>query len=77
MFLDQFFRQVKGVAMGANLAPGYANLTMGYWDEGHIWAKNPFAEHIVFYGHYIDDNLLIWNGVLMCSPLWPIVIRTP
>lgn len=35
---------------------------MGYWEKGHIWANNSFAEHIVFYGRYIDDILLIWDG---------------
>lgn len=48
--------------MGANFAPVYANLMMGYWEEGYIWANNPFAEHIVFFGRYIDDILLIWGG---------------
>lgn len=48
--------------MGVDFAPVYANLTMGYWEEGHIWANNPFAEHLVFYGRYIDNILLIWDG---------------
>lgn len=24
----------------------YANIFMGYWEELHIWANNPFAKHI-------------------------------
>lgn len=50
--------------MGAIFAPWYANLTMGYWEEGHIWPNNPFAKHIVFYGRNIDYILLIWDGGL-------------
>lgn len=67
-FLDQLYLQLKGTAMGANFAPGYANLTMGYLEEGYIWANNPFAKHIMFYGRYIDDVLLTWCGAQMCSP---------
>lgn len=61
-FLEEFYLQLKGTAMGANFAPGYANLTMGYWEDKYIWADNPFARHIVFYGRYIDDIILIWEG---------------
>lgn len=63
-FLDQFYLQTNGTAMGANFAPVYANLTMGYWEEGHVWANKPFAKHIVFYRRYIDDILLKWSGGL-------------
>lgn len=49
----------RGTAMGASFAPGYANLTMGYWEEKHTWSNNPFSVHIVFYGQYMDDIPLI------------------
>lgn len=58
-FLDQFYLQLRGTAIGANFAPAYANLAMGYWEGEHIWANNPFARHLVFNGRYIDDILLI------------------
>lgn len=61
-FLDQFYLQCKGTAMGANFAPGYANLTMGHWEELNIWSNNPYARHLIFYGRYIDDILIIWDG---------------
>lgn len=48
--------------MGANFAPVYANLTMGYSEEMTIWADNPFSQYIFFYGRFIDDVLLIWSG---------------
>lgn len=47
-FLDQFYLQCKGTAMGTNFSPVYAN--------------NSFSEHIVFYRRYIDDVLLISSG---------------
>lgn len=61
-FLDQFYLQRKGTAMGANFAPGYANLTMGHWEDLNIWSNNPYARHLIFYGRYIDDILIIWDG---------------
>lgn len=48
--------------MGTNFAPSYANLTMGLWEDCFIWNNNPFAKHLVFYGPYIDDIIVIWNG---------------
>lgn len=48
--------------MGTNFAPSYANLTMGLWENKHIWNNNPFTPHIIFYGRYIDDVVIIWDG---------------
>lgn len=48
--------------MGANFAPSYTNLTMGYWELQYISHNNPFAAHIIYYGRYIDDIILIWEG---------------
>lgn len=50
------------MAMGASFAPCCANITMGLWEQLFVWLNNPFLEHIVFYGRYIDDVLLIWAG---------------
>lgn len=61
-FLDRFYLQLRGTAMGANFSPVYANLTMDCWEEGHIWTNNPFGKNMIFYGRYIDDILLIWDG---------------
>lgn len=47
--------------MGANFDPSYANTVMGYWEERYVWTHNPFARYTVFFGHYIDDVLIIWN----------------
>lgn len=60
-FCEQFYVQWRCTVMGANFAPVYANLTMGHWEE-NIWANNPFAEYIGYYGRYIDDIVFIWSG---------------
>lgn len=61
-FCEQFYLQCRGMVMGANFAPVYAKLTMGHWEEDNIWANNPFAKFIVYFGRYIDDIVLIWSG---------------
>lgn len=48
--------------MGANFAPSYANIVMGYWEERYIWTHNLYARYLVLLGRYINDILIIWNG---------------
>lgn len=48
--------------MGANFAPSYVNLAMGFWENLHILLNNPFSRNIVFFGRYIDDVIIIWDG---------------
>lgn len=56
------YLQMNGTAMGANYAPSYANLTMGYWEQLYITWNNPFAAHVVYYGRYVDNIVIIWDG---------------
>lgn len=63
LFQNQFYKQIKGTAMGACFAPNYSNLFMGLWEETFVYSNlNTFAEKIKYYGRYIDDILLIWSG---------------
>lgn len=48
--------------MGANFAPSYANLAIGYWENNYIWRHNPFSANIIFFGRYIDNKIGIWDG---------------
>lgn len=61
-FDGEFYLQIQGTAMGANFAPSYANLAMGYWEEHYISHNNPYSSYIVFFGRYIDDLIVIWDG---------------
>lgn len=56
------YLQINGTAMGANFAPSYANLTMGYWEHMYLAADHPHAAHVIYYGRYIDDIVIIWDG---------------
>lgn len=61
-FLEQYYLQIQGTAMGASFAPSYANLTMGGWEESCIWRNNALATHLAFCGRSIDDVIIIWDG---------------
>lgn len=67
-FKNQTFRQVRGVAMGTNFAPKYANLVFGYIENkmmNHPTLNDITLRHIKFhYWRYLDDILIIWNKSL-------------
>lgn len=49
--------------MGSCFSPSLANLYMGWWEECRLYAANfPHRESLVWYGHYIDDLLLVWQA---------------
>lgn len=56
-FNNAFYVQTQN-----KFCPSYANLTVGYWEFLLIDHNNPFATHIVYYGRYIDDIIVIWDG---------------
>lgn len=62
-FGDQFFYQIKGVAMGSAVAPSVANLFMGLLGKEFILNadNNPFMSHIKHYYRYIDDLILVYE----------------
>lgn len=37
---------------------------MGYWEHTYLTADHPFAANIIYYGRYIDDIVIIWDGTL-------------
>lgn len=55
-----YYVQTKGVAMGADYAPSFANLFMNMWEEEHVYEKR--IHQIKLYHQYIDD--LIISGSL-------------
>ena len=57
-FDQQIWVQLTGMAMGAPPAPMYATLYFAV-HESQVMQK--YANHILFYGRYIDDALLIVN----------------
>lgn len=59
--LDDFYLQKVGTAVGQISPPAMPTFT---WVIGRFysWARNPFAEHIIFFGRYINHVIMIWQG---------------
>ncbi|XP_054272548.1 uncharacterized protein LOC128992830 [Macrosteles quadrilineatus] len=57
-FQDKHFLQIKGTAMGTRMAPSYANLYMGNYEEKFLSSR----EHLpICWFRYIDDIFIIWT----------------
>lgn len=48
--------------MGTRVAPSYANLFIGHFEETYIYSNPPFKEKIHLYKRYIDDLFFLWEG---------------
>ena len=64
IFNGKNYHQIKGTAMGTRAAPNYANIFMGWFEDEYVY-KSVFKQNISFYGRYIDDIFMIWNGSLV------------
>lgn len=61
-FQDTFYLQLKGTAMGSNVAPCYANIFMSNFEEEHIIHHPQWHHFIRVWMRYIDDIFVIWHG---------------
>lgn len=64
LFEHQYYLQISGTAMGATMAPDYANLYLGFLEEQYVFNNNPFLEKIILFKRYIDDCFVIFHGSL-------------
>ena len=58
-FLDETYLQILGTAMGTKVAPPYASLFLGKFEEKHIFEK--FPDLIAIFLRFLDDIFFIWN----------------
>ncbi|CAJ0916648.1 unnamed protein product [Ranitomeya imitator] len=61
---DDFYLQIRGTAMGSNVAPPYANCYMADFEESQIYPHPLFRDHVLVWKRYIDDVFCIWGGSL-------------
>lgn len=62
-FDGQFYVQQCGAPMGGKYSPSLANIYVAGWEEIFLYSPgNCFSSHIRWYGRYIDDLLLVWEG---------------
>lgn len=71
VFNNTLYKQIKGTAMGTNMAPTYAILTLGFLEE-HIYHNiaidfgSNLAENIKkTWKRYLDDCFIIWNQEIL------------
>jgi hypothetical protein len=62
LFYGQWYRQTKGVAMGKQYAPSFANLYMCDW-ESYIMT-NLAQNRLSMWVRYLDDIFGIWEGTV-------------
>ena len=66
-FNGNYYRQVKGTAMGTKVAPVYATLTLGYLEQKlYQRVRSDFTENVYhnfrkYYLRYLDDVLIIFD----------------
>ncbi|XP_069613227.1 uncharacterized protein [Ranitomeya imitator] len=64
LFQDDFYLQIRGTAMGSNVAPPYANCYMADFEESQIYSHPLFRDNVIVWRRYIDDVFCIWGGSL-------------
>ncbi|CAJ0937651.1 unnamed protein product, partial [Ranitomeya imitator] len=64
VFGDEYYLQLRGTAMGSNMAPTYANIYMAVFEDRFVY-KYIFWCHVRAWWRYIDDVFLIWDGNLV------------
>ncbi|CAJ0954330.1 unnamed protein product [Ranitomeya imitator] len=62
LYEDTFYVQKCGTAMGANVAPAYANAYMNLFEIQHVFPNDLFSRFALGYHRYIDDIFFIWTG---------------
>ena len=63
-FDDGYYFQRDGLAMGSPLSGILADIYLNYYENNFFFNNNTFANNIIYYGRYVDDTFLIFNGSL-------------
>ena len=61
-FNSQIYQQVGGVGTGIKLAPPFACLGMGKFEEYAFSQDQELLELVLFWKRYIDDILMLFKG---------------
>lgn len=61
-FQDKYYLQIKGTAMGANMAPAYAVIYMSWFERTKILCNLEWCDKIVCWWRYIDNIFVVWRG---------------
>ena len=62
-FVGKHYIQKKGTAMGTKVAPTFANIFMGKFEEEHVYT-HPLYSKVLAWFRFIDDIFFIFTGTL-------------
>ena len=62
LFNKRIYKQVSGVGTGVKLAPTYACLGLGKYEETVFSSDQPLLDKILLWKRYIDDVLVLFRG---------------
>ncbi|CAJ0957188.1 unnamed protein product [Ranitomeya imitator] len=63
LFGDDYYQQLRGTAMGSNVAPTYANIYMAVLEDQYVYVSR-FWPQVRAWWRYIDDVFVVWEGHL-------------
>lgn len=61
-FLNGYYQQMRGTAMGAPWAPSYACLHLGLWERDVVYKMPMYLSRVLTWLRYIDDIIMVWLG---------------
>ncbi len=62
-FNGEHYKQLKGTAMGTKVAPTFANIFMGKFENDHVYTHPLHSKCLVWF-RFIDDIFFIFTGTL-------------
>ena len=63
LFNDKLYKQLQGTAMGTKVAPCFADLFLGKFEEDFILTPE-ITNKIKLYKRFLDDIFILWTGNL-------------
>lgn len=65
LFNGKYYHQIRDTAMGTTCAPIFAKLFLRWWESLFVFSEDlvQYPTHIKFWGRYIDDMLIMWEGM--------------
>ena len=58
-FDGKLYKQSEGTCMGGSFTPPFADIAVKFYDQK---IKQWGGKHLVFYGRFRDDGLILWSG---------------
>lgn len=76
LFKETYYLQIRGAAMGSNVAPPYANTFVDMVEESFIFNNVLFKENCTCGFRFLDDVFVIWESDLNALSLFLHILIT-